>query len=505
MDSKTTPSKSYSQFACIGTGFSAICLGATLQRWYNNGDIAFFEKHSQLGGTWFANTYPGCACDVPSVLYSYSFEPNSNWSRILPPQSELWAYLKGVSDKYSLTPKMSFNTTVVKCEWLDDLKRWRLHVRHQATDTLYHHDCQFLFAAAGQLATPRDIGVPGAESFSGPIFHSSEWRHDVDLDDKNVIVIGNGCTAAQIVPSIVDKTKHLTQIVRSKHWIQPPIDASFPTFLMYLFKIPGVMTLLRFIVYLLAENELRGFPLTNAAANFRKRRRAQAERYMTSTAPVKYHDMLIPDFEIGCKRRIFDSGYLKSLHSEKLELTNETILEIVPDGVRTKGRAIKADVIVLANGYATNKFLQNMEVVGKRGNLTQHWDEFGGAEAYNCSALSGFPNFFILLGPNAATGHTSAIMAAENSVNYALRIIQPVLSNKTGVVELKRQAEEQYVSQIQHDLSKTVWNSGCQSWYVRPTEDGGKTWNAMSYPYSQAHYWYRSVFATWSDWTVQAE
>lgn len=274
---------------------------------------------------------------------------------------------------------------------------------------------------------------------------------------------------------------------------------------MYLFKLPGLMMLFRFVVFLLAENELRGFPLTSAAASFRKRRRAQAEHYMKTAAPAKYHDMLIPDFEIGCKRRIFDSGYLKSLHSQKLELTNETILEIVPEGVRTKDRVISADVIVLANGYATNKFLQNMDVVGKQGSLTQHWDEFGGAEAYNCSALSGFPNFFILLGPNAATGHTSAIMATENSVNYALRIIQPLLGSKTGVAELKRQAEEDYVYQIQSDLSKTVWNSGCQSWYVRPTNKGGKAWNAMSYPYSQAHYWYRSMFVAWHDWTIEGE
>lgn len=400
---------------------------------------------------------------------------------------------------------MAFNTTVQKCEWLGDLKRWRLYVLHQATNTVYHHDCQFLFAAPGQLAVPRDIGVPGADSFKGPIFHSSQWRHDAHLKGKNVIVVGNGCTAAQIVPSIVDTTNHLTQIVRSKHWIQPPIDASFPKFLTYLFKIPGIMIFFRFVVYLLAENELRGFPLTSAAANFRKQRRRQAERYMKKTAPAKYHDMLIPDFEIGCKRRIFDSGYLQSLHSDRLELTDETMLEIVPEGVRTKDRVIKADVIVLANGYATNKFLQNIEVVGKQGNLTQHWDAFGGAEAYNCSALSGFPNFFILLGPNAATGHTSAIMAAENSVNFALRIIQPVLGSMTGVVEVKRKAEEDYVNQIQKDLSNTVWNSGCQSWYIRPADKGGKAWNAMSYPYSQAHYWYRSVFATWSDWIIQSE
>lgn len=294
---------------------------------------------------------------------------------------------------------MTFGVSVDKCEWVEEKKRWRLYVRHLKTDHVFTHECQFLFAAAGQLVQPRDFDVPGAPNFKGPIFHSSQWRSDVELEGKKVVVFGNGCTAAQIVPSIVNKTKHLTQIVRSKHWIFPAIDGAYTDAMRLIFKhIPGSMMLQRLIIFLAAENELKGFPMTESGARFRQKRRLEVEQYMRSTAPAKYHDMLIPDFEVGCKRRIFDSGYLRCLKSENLTLTDERALEIVPEGVKTESGVIEADVIVLANGYVTNKFLGSIEVIGRGESLTEHWDSFGGAEAYNSSVMSGFPNFFILLG-----------------------------------------------------------------------------------------------------------
>lgn len=310
------------------------------------------------------------------MLYSLSFEPNPTWSRTLPSASEIWEYLNRVASKYNLPSKMSFGVNVERCQWIEERSRWRLDVRHLATESIYIHESQFLFAANGQLVTPRKLGVPGVESFKGPIFHASRWDDKVDLTDKNVIVFGNGCTAAQIVPSVVAKTKHLTQMVRSKHWILPPIEERIPRWLTFLYNwIPGFMAIVRFVAFLMAENELRGFYLTGAGAKFRQGRRKAAESYMRNMAPAKYHDLLLPDFDIGCKRRIFDSGYLQSLHADNLTLTNDPALEILQDGVRTKDKTIPADVIILANGYVTNQFLGNMEVIGRRGGtIGQHWD-----------------------------------------------------------------------------------------------------------------------------------
>lgn len=240
------------------------------------------------------------------------------------------------------------------------------------------------------------------------------------------------------------------------------------------------MRLHRLHIFLIAERDLRLFPMTEAAAELRLKRRQKVEKYMRETAPAKYHDTLIPDFDVGCKRRIFNGGYLESLHNEKLFLEETKITEITPDGIRTTDKFYPADVIVLATGFQTNKFLPYTEIHGLEGTISDHWARYDGPGAYNCSAMSGFPNFFLLLGPNAATGHTSALMAAEkyvpmkthqpakftnraSSVNYALRVLKPVLDGKAASINLKQKAEDAYVHRVQEALLHMVWNAGCAS------------------------------------------
>ncbi|GAM91709.1 hypothetical protein ANO11243_097620 [Dothideomycetidae sp. 11243] len=495
---------SYSRFACVGTGVSGIGLGASLKRWYDEGDIRFFDRSTQPCGTWSINKYPGCACDVPSVLYSLSYEPNTEWSRVLPTNIEIERYLLGVARKYDLLSKMSLGVEVRECRWIEKSKRWRLEVCHLESKTVFQHECSVLFSAAGQLVYPREPDIPNIDNFKGQVFHSARWDQSADLKDKDVIVIGNGCTASQIVPAIVDETRSLTQIVRSKHWVFPPIDFPYPTWLKWAFKnIPLLQWTHRMQIFCLAEWEFQTFPMTARAARMRSTRRKTVEGYMRDTAPAKYHDLLIPDFDIGCKRRIYDSGYLKSLHSDKLTLTNAKALEFVPEGIRTTDGIVKADVVVLANGFRTNEFMSPLNIIGKNGELlVDHWKAAGGPEAYNCSAMNGFPNFFMILGPNTATGHTSTIMASENSINYALRILKPFMYDNVQSVEVKREAETSYTDKIQSGLQKTVWNSGCTSWYIRAVEKGSPTWNAMTYPYTQGYYWYRCLFPIWKDWKL---
>ncbi|KAE8143900.1 hypothetical protein BDV38DRAFT_232277 [Aspergillus pseudotamarii] len=490
---------SYSQVACIGAGASAIALGASLKRWYSLEDIRFFERQTDCGGTWHINTYPGCACDVPSALYSFSFAPNAQWSKLMPSQQEIKAYQDGVVATYDLRQRMIFRTEVTRCVWRDDASRWVLFLRNVETGEESTHECQVLFSATGHFAEPRPCEIPGASSFQGDIIHSARWDPNVSLEGKRVVVVGNGCTAAQIVPAIVKQTKSLTQIIRSQHWIFPATNFTYPKILKWIFEyIPFALKLHRLHIFLIAENGFRMFPMTNRAARLRQKRRKEVEKYMKETAPPKYHDILIPDFEIGCKRRIFDDGYLKSLHSENLSLTTAKILEIVPEGVRTSDGIVAADVIVLATGFKTNQFTPFMEIVGRDGSLTDHWKRYDGPEAYNCSAMSGFPNFFLLFGPNAGTGHTSALMAAENSVNYALRVLKPVFEKGADSVELTQVAEDEYSHRVQDALRKRVWNAGCQSWY-----QNDKNWNAMAYPWSQAYFWYRSLFPINSHWNVR--
>ncbi|KAK4176851.1 hypothetical protein QBC36DRAFT_378174 [Triangularia setosa] len=504
----------FTQFACIGTGFSGIALGATIQRWYNipPSSIQFFDSQPCVGGTWSINQYPGAACDVPSALYSFSFERNPNWTRFLPPHDELRAYLTKVASKYNLIPRMRFNTKVTKAEWISDRSsppnpRWRLTILNLHTNLISHHDCQFLFSGSGQFNSPRPLDVPGIECFQGPVIHSSRWDHSVSLKDKNVVVFGNGCTAAQIVPSILPQTANLTQIVRSKHWIYPPVDAKVSPFAKKLLaSMPGATLLQRFIVYHLAEADWAGFTLTPPAAQFREKRKEMIEAYMKKTAPEKYHALLIPDFEIGCKRRVFDSGYLECLHSEKITLTNEKAVEILPRGVKMgDGRVVEADVLVLANGFQTNTPTTLLPIIGENSQTLQsHWSTpngFPGPGAYNCTSLHNFPNFFLLWGPNTATGHTSAVMAIENAVNFALRVIRPCLEGKASVVDVTEQAEKKFVERVQKALGETVFMSEtCDSWYTARDGETGRVWNGMTYPWSQARYWWDCLFPKRGDW-----
>ncbi|KAL0932219.1 ATP-binding cassette [Colletotrichum truncatum] len=500
MTSTNSKVASYTQFACIGTGFSGIGLGASLRRWYGIDDIRFFERNSNLGGTWFVNRYPGCACDVPSALYSFSFEPNPNWTRVLPPHDELWEYLNDVAKKYELIDKMTFNVNVERCEWMEERKRWQMTIRRNEDDTVTLHECQFLFSATGQLMKPRPIDVPGSEKFKGQIFHSSRWDKNVKIDGQKVVVFGNGCTASQIIPAIVSKTKHLTQVIRTKHWVLPPVDSKTTNVMKAVFRnIPGTMMIQRFLIFVWTENALRGFYMTRSGTSYRQRAQAHAETYMKKMAPERYHKKLIPDFELGCKRRIFDNGYLESLHAEDLTLLDDPVLEIIPEGIRTKNGVIEADIIVIANGFETNNAVGGLNIVGRGGEtIDQHWESFGGSEAYNCTLVNNFPNFFILLGPNSLTGHTSTIIAAENSINYVLRIIKPLLDDQSTTVEVKKEAEEHYVNQLQRDLQNTVWATGCNSWYLRGSDEK-KKWNASTYPYFQAYFWYRCLFPAYDE------
>ncbi|KLJ10608.1 hypothetical protein EMPG_09872 [Blastomyces silverae] len=493
---------SYSRVACIGAGISGIALGATLKRWYNFDDIRFFERHPDSGGTWWANKYPGIACDIPAGLYSFSFELNPDWGKFLAPGEEIKAYQDRVRDKYCLRDKMVFSTEALRCEWDEESSLWTVYLRDLTTGEAYTHTCHILFTAVGVLVVPRKCDIPGSEKFKGRIFHSTEWDSSLDLKDKNVVVLGNGCTGSQIVPSILPDVKHLTQIVRSKHWIVPIMNPSYSSRLKWIFRyIPLTMLTQRFLIFLLTERSWPAFKMTKKSEEIRKQRRAMADRYMRKKAPAKYHDLLIPDFEVGCKRRIFDSsGYLQSLNAENITLTNDKPLEILPEGIMTDKGLVAADVIVLATGFHGTDFLQGLDIVGRDGlSVKEHWSKYPGPTAYNSCALSGFPNFFMLLGPNSGTGHSSAIMASENIVNYALRILKPVLEGRAAIVELKREAEESYAYQVQAGLDKTVFNSGgCQSWYIQDNK-----WNPTTYPWSQTYMWYRSLFPTWSDWNIQ--
>lgn len=362
----------------------------------------------------------GCACDVPSALYSYSFEQNPQWTKLLPGQKELKAYLDGVTDKYQLGERMRFEVEVEKFVWSESTQRWTLWLRDLRTKQQLKHVCQILFNCGGALVVPNPIAFPKQETFQGEIFHSAQWNHNVSLEGKRVIVIGNGCTGTQIVPALIrtEKVASVVNIVRSKQWIYPSLDFHYNKFMQWCFRnIPFALQMHRFHIFLYAERELPTFQMTSKGARLREKRRKFVEGYMRSAAPPKYHDILIPDFEIGCKRRIYDSGYLQALHDSRVTLTNSPIREFTSTGIRTDDGVIEADVVVVANGFNIHVPFPRGVVVGKDNcDLADYWQKYGGPGAYNGTAVAPFPNLFFILGPNSGTGHTSAVMPMEKYV-----------------------------------------------------------------------------------------
>jgi cation diffusion facilitator CzcD-associated flavoprotein CzcO len=312
---------------------------------------------------------------------------------------------------------MQFGTEVERFTWNDDTKRWTLFLKHLDSGVRTKHVCQVLFNCGGALVAPNPAVFKGRESFKGHVFHSTQWKHDIDLTGKKVVVIGNGCTGVQIVATLSrqGQAAQITNIVRSKQWIYPSMDFEYSKTMQWIFRyIPGALQLHRLHIYLYAEQEYPTFRMDAIGNWLRESRRKAVESYMRSAAPAKYHDMLIPNFEIGCKRRIYDSGYLKALHDPRVQLTNSPLLEFVPEGVRTEAGIIPADVIVCANGFDIHGQLPRDKVVGKHGeDLVDHWAQYGGPSAYNGTALAGFPNLFFILGPNSGTGHTSAVLPME--------------------------------------------------------------------------------------------
>jgi cation diffusion facilitator CzcD-associated flavoprotein CzcO len=454
--------------------------------------------------------------DVPALFYSFSFAQNPNWTSFHPPGPEIVQYYHEVCEKYKITDKIELNTDIEQCRWLEDEQLWEVTIRRMAAGMgdLSAKDRMKVVQEKGEAAVYSETeiveprGWPdeirGIENFKGKVFHSARWDQTVDFTDKNVVVVGTGCSSAQLVPRLPNapyNAKSVTQLMRSPPWVVPSVstpggdawwEINGPKLLR---NVPGLKEFLRFMIFAGAEQQFVNlFPNTPRAEKHRKIYEDKVLKHMRKTVPEKYHAIMTPDYGVGCKRRIFDKRWLKSLNNEKIELTTQPMNRVTESGVVIgpgatypanateqdyPEREIPADVIVLANGFDTTRWLHPLKVVGKGGqDLVQLMEERGGAQAYQGTAMDGFPNMFLIFGPNTATGHSSVVMASENMVNYSLNFIKLILNGDAKTVDVKKEAEMAYTAEMQEALKDTVWRSGCASWYF--TKDG---WNSTVYPY----------------------
>ncbi|KAF2501125.1 cyclohexanone 1,2-monooxygenase [Lophium mytilinum] len=500
----------------IGGGMSGLGLAVQLIKKYGVRDFEIIEKSDDVGGTWLANTYPGCGCDVASHFYSYSFALNPDWTRKYSMRPEIQQYFRSVAEQYKILENVRFQSFVEKAIWDELSETWVVTIKDQKTKERITRRAKIVISAVGALSVPKECDTPGAESFEGPIFHSAKWDHSFDWQNKDVVVIGNGCSATQFVPIMSGgpkATKQLTQFARQSHWLSerenPYYSSTFKKLMRY---VPLAMRLYRAKLYWDMEKDFAGFNI-QSGRNIRADLVKTNQEYVKRVAPKKYWDVLIPKTEIGCKRKVLDTDYLACLHRPNVELVaTDPIDEITPSGVRTKsGREVKADAIVLAIGFATSQLLFPMDIRGKNGiSLNKHWDSEsqGVAQAYFGTCVPGFPNFFIMMGPNTTTGHLSVIYTVECQINFTLSLIEPIIKTLPSyrsrsilpslllfnpvpsVVEVKPEAARLDSAWTQLECKKLVWSSGCTNWAMDPKTG----MNIMMYPDWQFLYWWRSIF-----------
>lgn len=439
-------------------------------------------------------------------------------------------YLQTVCEKYEIVDKIQTNTDAKEARWLESEQVWEVTLQHLMVGTgdLSEHDralkakeqghgavyiyeekirCKILISAVGGLVQPQiwPESIPGKEKFKGAIFHSARWRYDVDLKDKNVVVMGTGCSAAQFVPKLVPEygAKSVTQLMRSPPWVSPKTIPPFGERIWDRWStalntyVPGFNKLIRRSMGAVFEYNFRLFRPGTFGEKERRKLEAECLNYMKSKVPEKYHEILTPNYGIGCKRIIFDANWYSSLNDPKVNLTTLSLTNIGEDTVTlgpgryyppeenvtssapTNQTTIPADVIVLANGFQTTKWFHPLKIYGKEGQqLHDVFEQRGGPQMYTGTAMDGFPNFFALMGPNTFTGHTSVILTTEIMVIQAINFIKPLLSGDFTEIEVKKEAEMKWTAQIQSALKKMVWaDSRTNNWYIH--ENG---WNSNSNP-----------------------
>lgn len=488
-----------SKFVILGSGFSGIASAIKLLD-LKQTDFVIYEKHADFGGTWYANTYPGCASDVPAMWYSLSSVLNRSWSSIQPPQYEIEEYIQGVVEKFGIRKYAHFGQAIQKVVYDDKTATWTITIVDVNTGQVTRHTSHIVLSNTGGLVQPLHLNLPGLQDFKGKYMHSAVYDHSVSLKGKVVAVVGSGCSACQIVPALLKDygPKQVIQVARSKQYIMPPITRILQLFYRLFSFSYYLLKLLRQLVVFVAE--LR-FPLYKGegwvAQLVRWLNTRTSLAYMNRICPEKFKDAIIPDYKIGCKRLVFDNKYLQSLHDDRVDVKAAGIERVVEDGlILTTGEKIKADVIIACTGYDIPKSARPYELIGSGGfNISNHWKE-NAPSAYRTCMIRNAPNFFLIGGPNIATGHSSFVQSCENVLKYIERVAKPVIEGKKKSVVVKSQVYEDWFNMVQREMRNTVYGSefgGCSTWY---TKEG---YNYTTYPFSQVEFWWRCVWPNYKD------
>ena len=472
----------------IGAGVSGLCIARHLQR--AGFSYRLLEQAHDVGGTWRDNTYPGCGCDIPAPLYSFSFAQRANWSRLFATQPEILEYLHEVTARCGVTEHIEFGTRVISARWQEARQCWAVQT---SSGTVL--ECRFLISAKGLLQRPRYPDIAGRTTFAGAAFHSAEWDHSVELRGKRVAVIGTGASAIQFVPRIAPDVEHLTVFQRSPGWVVPKADRRFSRRQQRLRRFGPYRWYTRARLFWIHDQRVKGFLDTSAGM-------ADAERLARTllqrkVADPRLREALTPDYAIGCKRLLISNDYFPALSRDNVTLVTSPIAEMTADQMITAdGQRHGADVVIYASGFDTQSAFSDVEIVGHDAErLSDRWQQ--GASAYLGTTVSGFPNYFVMLGPNSALGHNSQIFMIEAQTRYILSCLKTARRRKLGTLVVRPPVERTFNDWLQGRLVHSVWQAGgCRSWYQHPIT--GK--NTALWPSSSIEFWHRTHRMRLSDY-----
>jgi cation diffusion facilitator CzcD-associated flavoprotein CzcO len=460
--------------AIIGSGFAGMGMAIRLKQ-EGVEDFAVLERFDGVGGTWRANHYPGCCCDVPSHVYSYSFELNRKWTRGFAPQWEILRYLERCADEYGVRPHVRLGHEVTEAAWDDAARRWAVETSHGPLTA------DVLVNAGGALSEPRDPDIPGVETFQGAKFHSARWDHDHDLSGERVAVIGTGASAIQFVPAIQPAVGRLHLFQRTPPWVIPRFDHEITRPEHLLLRIPYSEALVRAVLYWTLETRVIGFrnprimKLADRVARWHLRRQV---------ADAGLREKLLPGYIMGCKRILISYDYYPSLTHDNVEVVTDGIAEVRERSIVTEdGTEREIDALIFGTGFEVTKPPITKRIRGRDGRtLAEHWET--SMRAYRGTTVAGFPNLVFMTGPNTGLGHNSMIFMIESQLEYVLDCLRVMRERGARTFEVLEDAVDRYNDYLDGRMEGTVWTAGqCQSWYLDDTGRNTTLWPSYSWTY----------------------
>jgi cation diffusion facilitator CzcD-associated flavoprotein CzcO len=459
----------------LGTGFSGLGMGVRLKR-RGEDDFVLLEREKEVGGTWRANTYPGCRCDVPSHLYSFSFAPNPEWSSTFSPQAEILDYLRDCAERFGLMPHIRFGTELRGASWDEEERLWRIDTSRGPLTA------EALVLGQGPLSEPAIPDLPGLESFEGASFHSARWDHEHDLTGERVAVIGTGASAIQFVPEIQPRAGRLHVFQRTAPWVmsrpdRPLSDAERRVYR----RFPAAQLAMRAGIYWARESFVMMFRHRGLG---RMAERMALRHLRSQVRDPELRRKLTPTFAIGCKRILPSDEWYPALTRHNVEVVTDGIREVRAGSIVTAdGTERPVDAIVFGTGFHVTDIPIADRVRGREGrSLSERWD--GSPEAYLGTTVAGFPNLFLLAGPNTGLGHNSIVFMIESQINHVDGALQALRRRGAAAVEVRPEVQRSYNQELDRMTRGTVWvTGGCASYYIDRNGHNSTIWPTFTWPF----------------------